>query len=202
MVDLAYATGSLSAISLTSGVARSPDDEVRRVAAVVRSLTREYDLPIGVSVYPTSASSEELYAAGASEVKYNVETMDPGIFARVCPELSHAYVLNALEHAVDIFGRNRVTSNVILGLGESDASVRKGVETLTEMGVIPILRPISPHPLRRGEIDVARPDAARLIRLGVMLRETLDRYGLRADRGRTMCLPCTGCDLTPHRDIL
>jgi biotin synthase-related radical SAM superfamily protein len=201
MIAGAYLSGSLNAISLTSGVAVSPEEEVKRMVGIVKELSREYDLPIGVSVYPTLDSSQELYAAGASEVKYNVETMDPEIFPKVCPDLSLENVIDSLENAVDIFGRNKVSSNFIIGLGESDDTVRNGVKQLTERDIIPILRPISQHPLRKDVIDVRRPDAERLLRLGTMLREMLDKNSLRTDKARTMCLPCTGCDLTPHKDI-
>jgi biotin synthase-related radical SAM superfamily protein len=113
MVAEAYATGDLKAISLTSGVAVSPKKEVERMASIVKQLTRKYDLPIGVSIYPTKDSSEELYSAGACEVKYNVGTMDPELFRSFCPQLSLHEVLDALENAVNIFGRNRVSSNLI-----------------------------------------------------------------------------------------
>ena len=142
MIAEAYSTGELKAISLTSGVAVSPEKEIKRAADIIKQFTREYDLPIGVSVYPTRDSSEELYSAGACEVKYNVETMDPEIFRRFCPDLSLPAVLEALDNAVNIFGRNRVSSNFIIGLGENDETVRKGIERLTSRGIIPILRPI------------------------------------------------------------
>ncbi len=201
MVAEAYATGELKAISLTSGVAASPKKEVERAVGIIKQLTREYDLPIGVSVYPTKDSSAELYSAGACEVKYNVETMDPELFRRFCPDLSLPAVLEALDNAVNIFGRNRVSSNFIIGLGESDETVRKGIERLTGRCIIPILRPISPHPLRDNRGTINRPDAERLLRLGNMLRDMLDRQSLCVKKARTMCLLCTGCDLTPHRDI-
>lgn len=201
MVAEAYATGELKAISLTSGVAVSPEKEVQRMAGIVKQLRREYDLPIGVSVYPTEHSSERLYAAGACEIKYNVETMDSALFRRVCPDLSLQTVLDSLENAVDYFGRNRVSSNFIIGLGETDEAVRKGLKQLTDRCVIPIIRPISPHPLRKDVINIQRPDASRLLKLGGMLREMLDCQSLCAEKSKTMCLLCTGCDLTPHRDI-
>jgi len=201
MVEEAAAGGSLSAISLTSGVAESPEREVERVAAVVRALRARFDLPIGVSVYPTAASTAILRAAGADEIKYNVETMDPAIFARVCPGLSLPFILDALEGAVEVFGRNAVFSNFIIGLGEDDEMVRDGVAYLAKIGVIPILRPISASPLRAGEIAVERPSPERLLRLAAMTREILERYDLDPRRARTMCLPCTGCDLTPFRDV-
>lgn len=201
LMEKADATGRLKAISLTSGVAVSPEDEIKTAVEIVKALRVRYDLPIGVSVYPTKTSSEELYAARANEIKYNVETMDPEIFARYCPGLSLAFVLNSLEKAVKIFGRNRVASNFILGLGESDECVMSGVDRLAKMGVIPVLRPISPHPLRAGEVTVQRPSAERLLKLARYARKALDEHGLRADLAKTMCLPCTGCDMTPHRDV-
>ncbi|MGA9097679.1 MAG: radical SAM protein [Methanotrichaceae archaeon] len=201
MVEEAKQIGNLRAISLTSGVAESHEDEVKKAVEIVKALRERYDLPIGVSVYPTATSSEELLAAGATEIKYNVETMDPEIFARYCPGLALAFILEALKKAVKIFGRNRVASNFIIGLGESDECVTSGVDTLTKMGVIPILRPISPHPMRAGEVQVQRPSAERLLRLARYVRKAMDEQGLRADKAETMCLPCTGCDITPHRDI-
>jgi biotin synthase-related radical SAM superfamily protein len=201
MVAEAYATGALKAISLTGGVAVSPEKEVRRAANIIKQLTREYDLPIGVSVYPTKNSSEELYSAGACEVKYNVETMDPVLFRRFCPDLSLYSILDSLDTAVNVFGRNRVSSNFIIGLGESDETVRKGIKRLTERCIIPILRPISPHPLRKNLKNIHRPDSTRLLKLGSMLKDMLDRQYLCVDKSRTMCLLCTGCDLTPHIDL-
>lgn len=201
LVEEADQTGELRAISLTSGVANSPEEEVTKAVQIVKTLRARYDVPIGVSVYPTETSSKELYDAGATEIKYNVETMDPAIFARCCPGLSLSLVLRSLEKAVELFGKNRISSNFILGLGESDECVLSGASKLSKMGVIPILRPISPHPLRSGEFPVQRPSAERLLKLAKAIRKFLDENGLRADKAETMCLPCTGCDITPHRDV-
>ena len=204
MVDRAYRTGELRAIAITSGIERSPEEEVARACAVVELLT-EYNVPIGVSVYPTSDSSPRLRAAGAVEVKYNVETMDRRIFKRACADMDLDFVLAALGEAVAIFGRNRVFSNFIIGLGESDETVKSGVRELAGLGVIPILRALNPHPLRPDLKDTCpdarRPDANRLLRLAQFEREILDACGLRGDVAETMCLPCGGCDLVPHRDV-
>ncbi len=201
LVDEAKRTGQLRAISLTSGVEKSPEDEVRKTVEIIKILRACYDVPIGVSVYPTDTSSKELKEAGATEIKYNVETMDPQIFAKYCPGLSLDYVLDSLEKAVEVFGKNKVSSNFILGLGESDECVLAGVTRLAEMGVIPNLRPVSPHPLRAGEVMVTRPSAERLLRLARATRKVLEDHNLRADLAETMCLACTGCDITPYRDI-
>jgi biotin synthase-related radical SAM superfamily protein len=201
MVECASNNGDLKAISLTSGVAESPEKEVEYMIRIVRALAQHYDLPIGVSVYPTDASSEKLFAAGACEIKYNVETMDPAIFERVCPGLSLDSIVSSLEKAVPVFGKNHVSSNFIIGLGENDSCVEQGVEILAAMGVIPNLRPISAHPLRKGEILVDRPDSYRLMKLTRINKAALQHNGLDVRKARTMCLPCTGCDLVPQLDL-
>ena len=40
-----------------------------------------------------------------------------------------------------------------------------------------------------------------LLTITWMTREISDKYGLHVDVSQTMCLPCTGCDITPYRDI-
>ncbi|MDD3042842.1 MAG: radical SAM protein [Methanosarcinaceae archaeon] len=200
IVDAVAETGNLKAISLTSGVEESVEGEVERVLKLLPEL-RKYGVPIGVSVYPTEGCSQKFYEGGVSELKYNVETMDPEIFKKVCGDLSQAYILDKLEEAVEIFGKNRVFSNFIIGLGESDSCVRAGIEALAKRGVIPILRPINPHPLRLGDCFMERPGPERLLKLAKMEKEILVKYGLRPDLARSMCLSCGGCDLVPFVDL-
>ncbi len=201
MMEEAHSTGRMQAISITSGVEISAEHEVDRAEELIRRLREIYDLPIGVSVYPTEDSTRRLKNAGADELKYNVETMDRGIYRKVCPEQDLEFILKALEEGVEIFGRNKVCSNFIIGLGESDDSVMKGIEELVSIGVVPILRAAARHPLREGEVFIERPSAERLLMLNRFLRKKLDEHGLRADTFKTMCLPCTGCDINPHSDL-
>ena len=79
--------------------------------------------------------------------------------------------------------------------------MREGVEHLAKMGVILVLRPITIQPPRKEEIEATRPSAERLLKLARMTSEILDKYGLRIEVSQTMCLTCTGCDITPYRDI-
>lgn len=200
IVDEVLRTGNLKAISLTSGVETSVEGEVERVLKLLPAL-KKYNVPIGVSVYPTEGCSRKFYEEGVFEVKYNVETMDSEIFKKVCGNLSLDYILNKLKEAVDVFGKNRVFSNFIIGLGESDSSVMEGVETLAKMGVIPILRPVNPHPLRIGDCFTERPSPERLLRLAKIEAEILKKHGLNPGLAMTMCLKCTGCDLVSFVDL-
>jgi biotin synthase-related radical SAM superfamily protein len=201
MIAQAHETGRMKAISITSGVEISAEHEVDRAEELIRRLRELYSVPIGVSVYPTEDSTRRLRDAGADELKYNVETMDRKLHAVLCPDQDLEFLLCSLREGVKVFGRNKVCSNFIIGLGETDESAKKGIEELVSMGVVPILRAASRHPLRDGEVFIERPSAERLLMLNHFLREKLDEYGLRADTFKTMCLPCTGCDINPHADL-
>jgi len=200
IVEDGRSKGDLKAIALTSGVDRSPADETAYVAEVVKSL-RKFGVPIGVSVVPSPNSNEILRRAGAVEIKYNLETVDPDLFRRVCPSLSMEEITAALQEGVQIYGKNHVFSNVIVGLGETDRALKKGIDELSEIGVLPVLRAVYPHPLRIGETEMTRPSADRLLGLARYARKALDKHGLRGDAALTMCYKCTGCDLTPHIDL-
>jgi len=203
IVERAKKSGTLHVISFTSGVATTPENEIDRVVEYVRAV-KKYQVPIGVAVSPTKDSSQRLRDAGVTEVKYNVETMDKAIFERVCTgRKGHSldFILASLGDAVKVFGKNHVSSNIIIGLGETDECVRKGVEYLAKRGVIAVLRPITISPYRKGEIAATRPGAGRLLKLATMTRDILEKYHLDVTESQTMCLSCTGCDLTPGRDV-
>lgn len=201
MIDKANISGKMNAISITSGVEKSPEHEVERAVQLITQLRNKYNLPIGVSVYPTEDSTIRLKAAGANELKYNVETMDKALFNKLCIGNNLENILAALSDGVKIFGKNKVCSNFIIGLGETDNSVMQGIEELVSLGVVPILRTASSHPLRIREVIIERPARGRLLSLNRFLRDKLDENGLRADAFKTMCLPCMGCDINPHVDL-
>jgi biotin synthase-related radical SAM superfamily protein len=200
MVEDAAKTGSLRAISLTSGVEISPEHEAARVAQMIRDLQR-FGVPIGVSISPFPGVNRVLKEAGADEVKYNLECADRDLFPRVCPCISYQEIMDALEEAVEVFGKNRVFSNIIVGLGESDEALKRCIDDLTEEGIIPVLRAVYPHPLRVGEVELERPSKERLLELAFYLRDALQRNGLDGGAALTGCYCCTGCDLIPGRDL-
>lgn len=200
MVEQAAKSGRLQAISLTSGVEVTPQHEAERVAGILRDLKR-FGVPVGVSISPFPGVNRILKDGGADEVKYNLECVDPEIFPSVCPGISYQEIMDALDEAVGVFGKNRVFTNIIVGLGESDELLRRSIDELTERGVIPVLRAVYPHPLRAGEVQMKRPSAKRLLKLARYLKRALEKSGLDGAAALTGCYRCTGCDLTPGRDL-
>jgi len=186
----------IHAISITSGVLESIEEEEAYVLEVVKRLMC-FGVPVGVSIYPLDKTPDRLKDAGVAEVKFNLEAATPALFAEMCPGLDYDRIWNVLDRSVDLFGRGRVFSNVIVGLGETDAELGACIRKLAHHGVIPVLRPLNPA---AGFAGTPRPTAERLMKVYSMHQAALDREGIDATEALTMCTNCAGCDLVPGRD--
>ena len=199
IIENAAKSGSIKEISITSGVEKTPENELNRVLELMPDLI-SYNVPIGVSIYVVPGGSAQLKNAGVSEVKYNVEAADSNIFKQVCPKLSEADVYTELSEAVSLFGKGSVYSNLIVGLGETDDDVKNVIEKLAKMGVIANIRPVFENSLRKGDCFMERPTQERLLKLFDIQKEICKKYDLHPECSKTMCSLCTGCDLVPFRD--
>jgi len=183
-------------IAITSGVLTGIEEEEAYVLRVVEHLL-PFGLPIGVSIYPTERTPELLHSLGVSEVKFNIEAATPAIFAAMCPGLDYRLIWRVLDRSVELFGKNRVFSNVIIGLGESDGEMDACIKKLCFHGVIPVLRPLNPVAELTG---MPRPSPERLKKIFTMHKRALEESGLDTTAALTMCTNCAGCDLVPGRD--
>ena len=75
----------------------------------------------------------------------------------------------AWERAVEVFGRGRVTTYVILGMGEDRALTEEGCRRAIEMGVYPFVVPLRPVPgTLMADAEPPEPDyVASVYRVGV-----------------------------------
>jgi biotin synthase-related radical SAM superfamily protein len=186
----------ISVISVTSGVLETIEEEESYVLEVINHL-RSYDLPIGVSIYPTDQTPDRLKALGVAEVKFNIEAATPTIFAQMCPGLDYERLWRVLDRSVELFGKGKVFSNVIIGIGETDGEMEACIRLLTSHWVIPVLRPLNPVAELSG---IPRPSAERLKKIFGIHEREIERAGLDPREALTMCTNCTGCDLVPGRD--
>jgi len=187
----------IDAISLTSGVLSTCDEEEEYICTAILPQLRRFDLPIGVSIYPTEKTPARLHALGVAEVKFNLETATPELFALNCPGLDRKVIWRALTDSVARFGRGHVFSNLIVGLGETDQEIQVCIDELTRAGVIPCLRPLNPV---AGLTGATRPSPDRLLGLAAYHARALELEHLDPTKALTMCTACTGCDLVPGRD--
>lgn len=199
----------VEAVALTCGVVKSPAATTRRLARLVRKIRKKYPgMPIGIETYAGSAKEiAALREAGADELKLNIQSFDPEIFRRVCPDLDYDRVLALLGVAAERFGRGKVASNIIIGLGEGDGAVLQGTEILAAMGVVANIRKVAVDDGNRRRLQKAlgRLPAPvtphRLLRLAVEQKRVLKKHGLTTKGFRTMCHNCACCDIEPFVDV-
>jgi len=208
MVEDASKKEGFESVALTSAVAQSPELTIRRMVGLVARIRDAIpDVPIGVEPYATRPDEiDSLKEAGADEIKLNIESFDRDIFEKVCPERDYDLILHSINHACETFGRNRVCSNIIFGLGETDENVLEGTAVLGNMGSVATLRA-----LRRSEHNIAsleealgplKPASAeRMLFLAKEQKKIFRRYDLSPLLFKTMCHRCLGCDLVPFIDV-
>jgi biotin synthase-related radical SAM superfamily protein len=207
---LAHAeNSSLQAVAITSGVAESPHKTILDMVTVIKGVRdRLPEIPIGVEPYITSQEDIDLlYQAGANEIKINLEAATPELFDKVCPGMDYPGLFTALQYAVKVFGRNKVTSNIIIGLGETDSEILKTVEDLAKEGIVATLRAVRINDRNKLKLTAAlghlpapvTPE--RMIELAKKQKMILDKYSLTTQEFETMCHKCKSCDIVPHQDV-
>lgn len=208
MLRESVSTQDVRAVSLTSGVVGSIDETVSRFAEIVGMIRSEYpDMPIGVEPYVSSPEHVDvLKDAGADEIKINMETPRRDIFSNVCPDLDFDGIWRILPHAVDVFGRGMVVSNIIYGLGETDSDLHDAMDRLCRIGVLPGLRALRVNDMNRAGMEaavgrVAQTTPQRAMSLAMMQKSVMEAHGLTTLTSRTMCFECGCCDLVPFRDL-
>jgi len=208
MLHESVASYDVKAVSFTSGVVGSIDETVDRFVDVISRVRAEYpDMPIGVEPYvSTPEHIRRLKEAGADEIKLNIETPRRDLFAVVCPDLDYDSIMSLLEVAVEVFGKGRVVSNIIYGLGETDEDLREAMERICSIGAIPGLRALRVNKYNRenlikaiGEPVPVTPE--RAMKVASMQKEIMKEHGLTSKTSGTMCLECGCCDLVPFRDF-
>jgi len=207
IMEAAKADGFRS-VAFTSAVAGSPSLTVERMANLVRQTRRLLpDTPIGVEPYATRPDEIDLLKdSGADEIKLNIESFDRDIFEKICPERDFDLILHAINHAGEIFGKNRVCSNIIFGFGESDESLLEGTKVLANMGAVATLRALRKNDYNiaalesvLGKLESVTPE--RMMMLAKKQKKILKEYGLSPLKFKTMCHACLSCDLVPFWDV-
>jgi biotin synthase-related radical SAM superfamily protein len=195
-------------VAFTSAVVDSPEKTVERMLYVVRETRKALpNVPIGVEPYIWKLSDvDDLKTAGADEIKLNIETFDPERFSKVCGKLHYHFILQALEHAVDVFGRGKVTTNLLVGLGETDENLLEGIRYFAERGIVATLRPLRINDLNRepltealGPLEPVTPE--RIVNLAIRAKAIMEEYGVTSKTYHTMCHECGCCDIVPFRDL-
>ena len=195
---------NVKSIGITTAIPMylSPEDVGDELCFVIDKIRKKVnrEIPIGVSTkIPSMTTLKKLKNAGSDEIRLNLEVWDDELGRKLMPRKNIREILESNEMAVEVFGRGRVSSNLILGIGETDDSVIEGINVLAKMGAIATLYPYDP--IENGDTKFARPNAERLVKLAKIHKKILDDNHLDPCGLRTMCCACAASHLYPGRDF-
>lgn len=182
----------------TSGLDRGARHLVRCVRAVLAAVP---GLPIQVQIEPPGdlAVLTDLREAGATSIGIHVESLDDEVRRRWMPGKSTVPMAEyeaAWAEAVRVFGRNRVSTYLLIGLGENPDELVEGAGRLIDAGVYPFVVPMRPMlgTLARRDGAVA-PSAALVADVTGRVAALLRAAGMTgADQGAG-CAACGACGL-------
>lgn len=135
---------------MTTGTTAGPDRGGRVLARCVRAVAAAVPgLPVQVQLEPPAdlAVLTELHDAGAAAVGIHVESLDEQVRRRWMPgkgSVPIAAYEAAWDEAVRVFGRNRVSTYLLVGLGEDPDELVGGAARLIRRGVYPFVVPFRP----------------------------------------------------------
>jgi biotin synthase-like enzyme len=196
-------------IALTAGVYPNNTKILEKICYIVQVISKKIpDVSIGVETCIFENNEiVTLKNAGADEIKINIQIPDKILFEKICPEFNHEDILKRLKEAVKIFGKGKVTSNIIYGLGELDESVIQCIEKLAMMGVVPTLRKLRVNRFNRQRLEEALTyeipitSSERILKLALEQKKIFEKYALSTETFNTMCHKCGCCDIVPFFDV-
>ncbi|GLZ00420.1 MSMEG_0568 family radical SAM protein [Actinoplanes sp. NBRC 103695] len=203
LAEVARAAVELDGVTqmvMTTGTTTGPDRGARNLVRCVRAvLDAVPGLPIQVQIEPPGDLSviDDLRTAGAASIGIHVESLDDEVRRTWMPgkgSVPMAEYEAAWDRAVSVFGRNQVSTYLLIGLGEDPDELINGAAGLIERGVYPFVVPFRPMAgtlARRDGWPAPAPSMVRDIsgRVAALLREA----GMLGADQKAGCAACGAC---------
>ena len=187
---------------MTTGTTHGPDRGARPLVRCVRAVLEAVPgLPIQVQIEPPCDRSviRDLRDAGATSIGIHVESLDDDVRRRWMPSkatVTMAEYEAAWDEAVRVFGRNRVSTYLLIGMGEDPDELVAGAGRLIDRGVYPFVVPMRPMLGTLAHRDGARPAPAAVVRsVTERVAALLRAAGMTGADHEAGCAACGACSL-------
>jgi radical SAM protein (TIGR04043 family) len=203
LAEVAEAAARLDGVRqmvMTTGTSNGPDRGARHLARCVAAVHGVLpDLPIQVQIEPPADLDwiARLRDAGATAIGIHVESMDPKVRDRWTPGKATVPLERyeaAWNEAVRVFGRNRVSTYLLIGLGESPDELVADAKRLIAMGVYPFVVPYRPLLGALAHADgVPAPSHEIVADVTDRVGRALRLAGMRGSDQGAGCAACGAC---------
>ena len=202
VAEAAVRLDGVTQMVMTTGTTTGPDRGARNLVRSVRAVLEAVPgLPIQVQIEPPGDLEviRDLHAAGASSIGIHVESLDDDVRREWMPgkgSVPLAEYEAAWDYAVEVFGRNQVSTYLLLGLGEDPDELVAGAAGLIDRGVYPFVVPFRPMAgtlARRDGVPGPAPSVVRDVseRVAALLRTA----GMLGTDQKAGCAACGACGL-------
>ncbi len=186
---------------MTTGTSNGWDRGAKHLARCVAAIKEAVpELAIQVQIEPPRSlrAIQDLYDAGAESIGIHVESMDDDVRRRWMPGKSTVTLDEyraAWAEAVRIFGRNQVSTYLLVGMGEDPDDIPRWADELIALGVYPFVVPF--RPLRgtlATDVDhVPSPDSMILETVSRQVAALLVAAGMLGSEQKAGCAACGAC---------
>jgi radical SAM protein (TIGR04043 family) len=203
VAEAAVRLDGIRQVVMTTGTSNGRDRGARHLARCVAAVVDAVPgLPVQVQIEPPLDLEwiGRLAGAGAEAVGIHVESLDQSVRERWTPGKATVPLSRyeeAWTEAVRVFGPNKVSTYLLVGLGEDPGELVAGAQRLIAMGVYPFVVPYRPlGGSLASEVDgVPAPHADLLVDVTRRVAEALSAAGMRgADQGAG-CAACGACSV-------
>jgi radical SAM protein (TIGR04043 family) len=205
VAEAAVRLDGVTQMVMTTGTTAGPDRGARALVRAVRAvLAAVPGLPVQVQIEPPGdlAVLTDLHEAGATAIGIHVESLDDEVRRRWMPgkgSVPMAEYEAAWDEAVRVFGRNRVSTYLLIGLGEDPGELVEGAGRLIDRGVYPFVVPFRAMQGTLAVREGAQAPAPSLVQeitqqIGSLLRAA----GMAGADQRAGCAACGGCSVLPR----
>jgi len=194
-VEAGVREGVVKHVSLTTATLSTKGKGLEDLVDTARLIQERVKVPIMLEFEPINDYSllgsllQGAKHAGVTTVSCNIECFDENLRQEIMPEkgkIPVATYVKTWEKCLDIFGGNEVFTVAVVGIGEEDESILRGVEMAASHGVMTFLVPHSPA---TGSVyeDMESPGADRMISLYEQAVAIYAKHGL------DLCACQSGC---------
>jgi radical SAM protein (TIGR04043 family) len=187
---------------MTTGTTSGADRGARHLARCVRAvLAAVPGLPVQVQVEPPADLSvlADLREAGVTSIGIHIESMDDAVRRRWVPGKATVPIERyeaAWDEAVRVFGWNRVSTYLLIGLGEDPAELVAAAAGLIGRGVYPFVVPMRPMLGTLAHRDGATAPSSVLVRqITEQVAGLLRAAGMAGADQQAGCAACGGCSV-------
>ncbi|MDP4160305.1 MAG: MSMEG_0568 family radical SAM protein [Bacillota bacterium] len=201
VAEVAVCLDGVTHVTLTAGTTANPLYGIKHLGDCAQAIKEATGLPVHVQFEPVNDLStySHLKDCGVDTVGMHLESFDQKVRERITPgkaKLPVSEYFEGFAKAVEVFGRNQVSTYIIIGLGESLADTLAGCIRCIKMGVYPFVVPL--RPVKETTFaNMSPPEPKTMIELYTEVARALADNGLRAAASKAGCVRCGACSVLP-----